>query len=191
MPLVIAQARCDGDEQRIAVRQERFTVRDPDAAPRRWQVPVAVGPLRALRSAETVLLADEPMEIAAGACGEPVKLNLGDIGYYRVEYDAATRAALAKSFPLMSAADQVNLLADSWALVEAGRAEPAAYLQLVEEIGSDDSRAVWEQVIRTFTPARPPRARPPGAGGVAKLRPRQAAPGVRPARLGRRPSRCR
>jgi aminopeptidase N len=58
---------------------------------------------------------------------------------------------LAKSFPLMSAADRVNLLADSWALVEAGRAEPAAYLQLVEEIGSDDSRAVWEQVIRTFS----------------------------------------
>ena len=191
VPLVIAQARCAGGEQRIALRQERFTVRDPDAAPRRWQVPVAVGPLRALRSAETVLLADEPMEIAAGACGEPVKLNLGDIGYYRVEYDAATRAALAKSFPLMSAADRVNLLADSWALVEAGRAEPAAYLQLVEEIGSDDSRAVWEQVIRTFSAARPARARPPGAGGVAKLRARQAAPGVRPARLGRRPSRCR
>jgi aminopeptidase N len=58
VPLVVAQARCADGEQRIAVRQERFTVRDPDAAPRRWQVPVAVGPLRALRGAETVLLAD-------------------------------------------------------------------------------------------------------------------------------------
>ena len=151
VPLVVAQARCEGDQQHITMQQGRFTVRDPDAAPRRWQVPVAVGPLRALRPAETVLLTDEPKEIVAGPCGEPVKLNLGDIGYYRVEYDAATRAALAKSLALMSAADRVNLLADSWALVEAGRAEPAAYLQLVEEIGSDDSRAVWEQVIRTFT----------------------------------------
>ena len=176
VPLVIAQSRCAGGEQRIALRQERFTVRDPDASPRRWQVPVAVGPLRALRGAETVVLADEPKEIAAGACGEPVKLNLGDIGYYRVEYDAATRAALAKSLPLMSAADRVNLLADSWALVEAGRAEPAAYLQLVEEIGSDDSRAVWEQVIRTFSRldhlahGRPERAALQGYAR-AKLRP--------------------
>ncbi len=120
-------------------------------APRRWQVPIAIGPLRALRPAETVLLADEPREIVAGRCGEPVKLNLGDVGYYRVEYDAASRAALAKSLPLMSAADRLNLIADGWALVEAGRAEPAAYLELVEEIGSDDARAVWEQVIGTFS----------------------------------------
>jgi aminopeptidase N len=176
VPLVIAQARCDGSEQRIALRQERFTLNEPDAAPRRWQVPVAIGPLRALRGAETVLLADERREIAAGACGEPVKLNLGGTGYYRVEYDAASRAALTKSFPLMSAADRVNLLSDSWALVEAGRAEPSAYFQLVEEIGSDDSRAVWEHVVRTFlrldhlARGRPERAALQGYAR-AKLRP--------------------
>ncbi len=115
-----------------------------------WQVPIAIGPLRALRPSATVLLQDRG-EIAAGRCGEPVKLNLGDLGYYRVEYDAASRAALAKSFALMAPADRVNLLADSWALVEAGRAEPQSYLELVEEIGGDDNRAVWEQVIRTLT----------------------------------------
>jgi aminopeptidase N len=151
VPLVVAEPRCAGDEQRIAVRQERFTIRDPDAAPRRWQVPVAIGPLRALRPAETVLLTEPSQDIAAGRCGEPVKLNLGDFGYYRVEYDAATRAMLARSLALMPAADRLNLLADGWALVEAGRAEPASYLELVEEIGSDDSRAVWEQVIGTFS----------------------------------------
>ena len=150
MPLVVAEVTCAGEEQRIVLRQDRFTVRDPDAAPRRWQVPVAIGPLRGLRPAETVLLQDRN-EIAAGRCGEPVKLNLGDIGYYRVEYDAASRAALAKSLALMAPADRVNLLADSWALVEAGRAEPASYLELIEDIGTDDNRAVWEQVIRVFT----------------------------------------
>jgi aminopeptidase N len=151
VPLVVAQARGEGDEQRITLRQERYTIRDPAPAPRRWQVPIAIGPLRALRPAETMLLTDEPREIVAGRCGEPVKINLGDVGYYRVEYDAASRAALAKSLPLMSAADRLNLIADGWALVEAGRAEPAAYLELIEEIASDDARAVWEQVIGTFS----------------------------------------
>jgi aminopeptidase N len=149
VPLIVAEVTCTGDEQRIVLRQNRFTIHDPDAASQRWQVPVAAGPLRALRRAETMLLQDRG-EIAAGQCGEPVKLNLGDIGYYRVEYDAASRAALAKSMALMAPADRVNLLADSWAMVEAGRAEPPSYLELVEEIGNDDTRAVWEQVVRTF-----------------------------------------
>ena len=159
LPLIVAEVTCSGDEQRILLRQERFTVGAggpaapppaPTGAGTGWQVPVAIGPLRALRPSATVLLQDRG-EIAAGRCGEPVKLNLGDLGYYRVEYDAASRAALAKSFALMAPADRVNLLADSWALVEAGRAEPQSYLELVEEIGGDDNRAVWEQVIRTLT----------------------------------------
>jgi aminopeptidase N len=162
LPLIIAEVTCSGDEQRVRLRQDRFTTRDAAATPtppspasaggtgRGWQVPVAVGPLRALRPSTTVLLQDRD-EVAAGRCGEPVKLNLGDFGYYRVEYDATSRAALVKSFALMAPADRVNLLADSWALVEAGRAEPQSYLELVEEIGSDDNLAVWEQVIRTLT----------------------------------------
>jgi aminopeptidase N len=169
VPLVVAEATCAGDEQRIVLRQERFTLAAPapalpagggametqpsgagTASGRRWQVPVALGPLRGLRATETVLLQDRH-EIAAGRCGEPVKLNLGDFGYYRVEYDAASRAALAKSFALMAPADRVNLLADSWALVEAGRADAPSYLELIEEIGNDDTRAVWEQVTRALT----------------------------------------
>ena len=149
VPLVVGETSCAGAEQRIVLRQERFTIGGPDAAPRRWQVPVAVGPLHALQAPETALLQDEPKQIAAGRCGEPVKLNPGDIGYYRVQYDAAARAALGRSFALMSPADRVNMLADGWALVEAGRASSPTYFELVEEIGSDDGRTVWEQVIRT------------------------------------------
>ncbi|HKA80865.1 MAG TPA: M1 family aminopeptidase, partial [Xanthobacteraceae bacterium] len=165
LPLIVAEVTCSGEEQRVRLRQDRFTIRAEAPAPdsptssvpassapkdARWQVPVAVGPLRAMRPSETIVLRENG-EIAAGRCGEPVKLNLGDYGYYRVEYDAASRAALTKSFAVMAPADRVNLLADSWALVEAGRAEPQSYLELVEEIGSDDNLAVWEQVIRTFT----------------------------------------
>jgi aminopeptidase N len=149
LPLIVANVTCIGEQQRVALRQDRFTIHDPNAAAQRWQVPVAVGPLRAPRPAETILLRDRS-EIAAGQCGEPVKINLGDIGYYRVEYDAASRAALVKSMALMAPEDRLNLLADSWALVEAGRAEPPSYLELLDEIGNDDTRAVWEQVIRTF-----------------------------------------
>jgi aminopeptidase N len=54
IPLVIAQASCAGDTQRITLRQERFTVHDPAPQPQRWQVPVARGGGGAAE--ETVLL---------------------------------------------------------------------------------------------------------------------------------------
>jgi aminopeptidase N len=50
----------------------------------------------------------------------------------------------------MTAEDRVSFLADSWAMVQAGRAEPSSYLALVETIGIDDRRAVWDQVIGTL-----------------------------------------
>jgi aminopeptidase N len=150
VPLIIVQASCAAEEQRIHMRVDRFSIHDTDAAPRRWQVPVVLGPLRAVQASETVLLADDDKEIAAGRCGEPVKLNIGDVGYFRVEYDGASRAALAKSLALMAPADRLNLLADEWALLQAGRSDAQSYFELLDEIGNDDDRAVWDQMIRSF-----------------------------------------
>ena len=50
----------------------------------------------------------------------------------------------------MVPADRVNILADTWALVEGGRGQPEDFFRLVDELGNDDSRAVWEQVLRTL-----------------------------------------
>ncbi|TMJ28068.1 MAG: M1 family metallopeptidase, partial [Alphaproteobacteria bacterium] len=149
VPLIVVRSSCLGEEQRVHLRQDRFTIRDPDARTQHWEVPVTLGPVGVVPTSQTVLLAGEN-EVAAGNCGEPVKLNLGEIGYYRVEYDATSRAALAKSFSLMAPADRLNLLADSWAFVEAGRSEAQPYFELLDEIGSDDDRAVWEQILRSI-----------------------------------------
>src|SRR5437763_16270994 len=51
----------------------------------------------------------------------------------------------------MSLEDRVNFIADSWAMVQAGRAEPPSYLTLVEAIDAGDRRAVWDQVITVFS----------------------------------------
>src|SRR5215831_10369540 len=81
IPLVIAQSSCVGDTQRIALRQERFTIHDPAPKPQYWQVPVALGGVSGAAS-NTVLL-DGATEVAAGHCGDAVKLNPEDVGYYR------------------------------------------------------------------------------------------------------------
>ena len=153
VPLISAETSCSGDDQRMTLRQDRFVIAPagaPALPPRSWQVPIAAGPLTSTRPAD-VLLLDGSAEIAAGSCGEAVKVNLGDIGYYRVEYGPISRGALVKSLALMAPEDRVNFLADSWALVQAGRAAPPSYLALIEALGVDDHRAVWDQAIGSLT----------------------------------------
>src|SRR4051812_9256191 len=131
VPLIIAETSCDGDKQRMTLRQDRFVIAPARSeavwAPRNWSIPVSLGPLNPTWPAQ-VLLLQGSAEIAPGACGEAIKVNLGDIGYYRVEYGPNSRAVLAKSLPLMTPEDRLNFVADSWALVQAGRAEPSSYL---------------------------------------------------------------
>jgi aminopeptidase N len=149
VPLVVAQTTCAGDAQRITLRQERFTIHDPAPAPQRWQVPVSRGTPGG-GPGETVLL-DGTAEFAAGRCGDAVKLNRDDVGYYRVQYDAAMLAALTRSIDKLGPADRASLIGDTWALVEAGRAAPTAFFDLVERLIGDDNRAVTDQIIRPLT----------------------------------------
>jgi aminopeptidase N len=149
IPLVVAQASCVGDAQRLAIRQERFTIHDPAPQAQHWQVPVTRGDIAG--TPDETLLLDGVAEIAAGRCGDPVKLNLGDVGYYRVQYDAAMLAALTQSIDHLAPADRANLIGDTWALVEAGRTAPSAFFDLVERLIGDDNRAVTEQIIRALT----------------------------------------
>jgi aminopeptidase N len=175
VPLILADVTCGDGQRHIALRQERFTIHDPNAAPERWKVPLAYGPLRAMAPAERALL-DGSSRIDAGPCGDPLKLNLGGMGYYRVQYDAATQAALAKSIREMSPADRVNFLADTWASIESGRLSPASFFELVDAIDVADNRAVWESVIGVFARLDRLERNQPGRAGFqayarAKLRP--------------------
>ena len=182
VPLILAETSCGGDDQHLTLRQDRFAIVPARSLlpgseakalpPRSWQVPIVAGPLRTTRPPE-ILLLKGAAEIAAGSCGEAMKVNLGNVGYYRVEYGPVSRAMLAKSLALMAPDDRVNFLADSWALVQAGRAEPPSYLALVEALGPDDHRAVWGQVINTLTGLnRLARDRPerPGLQAYARAR---------------------
>ena len=160
VPLVIAETNCSGDDQRVTLRQERFAIvpvrsftgnGEVGGLPaRRWQVPIAIGEVGTARPPQ-ILLLDGSAEIAGGTCGEAIKVNLGDIGYYRVEYGPIARAVLAKSLPRMAVEDRLNFMVDSWGLVQAGRAKPSSYFGAVDQLASTDHRAVWDQVINTFT----------------------------------------
>jgi aminopeptidase N len=156
VPLIVAETNCIGGKQQLVLRQERFAVVPASAGgadslpPRRWQVPVAIAKAGAAKPSQMLLL-DGSAEIATGPCDEAIKVNFGDIGYYRVAYGPANGALIAKALPAMSSEDRVNVLADDWAMVRAAHAEPASYFALLGELDAGDDRAVWDQVISAFS----------------------------------------
>lgn len=150
LPLIVSVASCSEGETRLALRQERLSLRDTTAHHEQWSVPIAYRAI-GTPSAETFLLRDKSASLTVAGCDRPIKLNSGDVGYYRVQYDDAMLAALTQSFAQLAREDRASLLADTWALVEAGRVAPQPFMALAEAVGPGDDRAVWEQLIRTYT----------------------------------------
>jgi aminopeptidase N len=150
VPLVVAQASCTDGAQRVVLRQERFTIHDPapqdsPTKAQRWKVPVVRGGIDG--KASDIVLLDDKAEFTAGRCGDPVKLNFGDVGYYRVQYDSALQFLLMLAIDRLPPADRAGFLGDTWALVEAGRVAPAAFFELADRMRGDDNRAVVNQII--------------------------------------------
>ncbi|HEY5102668.1 MAG TPA: M1 family metallopeptidase [Steroidobacteraceae bacterium] len=147
IPLIRVTVSCQRGNTVAALKQERFTVNDPTAAKLNWNVPVQIGVVGGTAAARTVLVGKEEQGATFTGCGKPVKANLGDAGYYRVQYDKSALVALTSAFKALSAADRVSLLADEWALVVAGRSSVGSYLELTRQLADENTLVVWTDVI--------------------------------------------
>jgi aminopeptidase N len=149
-PVVTLSALPKGGNTVVQLEQERFTIHQKNPTPLRWQVPVIYGPAGAPHRALITLLQDR---LQAGAPLEPetaIKANLGDVGYYRVAYDATLAKRLRKAAPHLAEADRLNALNDTWAMVEAGRASASEYLDLAFALSEDRSPTVFGQIINAL-----------------------------------------
>lgn len=145
IPLVEVKTACVGGETAATLTEGRFTINDPSAAKLTWQVPVSIGPVG--EAPQSVLLGNSPLTVKFAGCGKPVKANVGDVGYYRVQYDATNLKALAAAYKQMDPADRVNLLGDVWAMAEAGRDTPDRFLDLTKQLNGETELVVWTQVL--------------------------------------------
>jgi len=143
-PVVKVSADCENGEGVVALAQERFSLNDPAAKAQAWNLPVILANRKGEERA--VLLEPGPQRARFAGCG-PVLANAGDSGYYRVQYDEATFRRLTAEFSTLAALDRLRLLADTFALVQAGRADIGRYLELVDKLGDETERTMWDQVI--------------------------------------------
>lgn len=149
-PLINARTDCANGRCMLQLSQERFTIHDPGAAPLQWPVPLTFALVSDDRPSTSYLLASQVAQLDLGDKPGPVKLNLGDRGYYRIQYAPADRKALLERFARLRPEDRLNLLADAWALVYGERASSMDYLSLLDRLQGETDAAVWEQVIATL-----------------------------------------
>jgi aminopeptidase N len=147
LPLVSIKTDCLNGRQIVSLEQERFTVQNPAARPLQWKVPVALMDTAHPNPVKYTLLKSKTASVTFPDCQSVIKANAGDTGYYRVSYEPALFHKLQAEFNQLPAADRLNLLNDTWALVEANRLPAAAYLDLLHSIHGDKTAAVWSQVL--------------------------------------------
>jgi aminopeptidase N len=145
LPVVMVKSDCIGGRQIVTLTQERFTVRDPGAQPLSWTIPVAWFNTARPAAAHHTLLENAPTNIVLPDCSDTVKLNAGDFGYYRVAYEPAWYQKV--KIIGLPPADQLDLLSDTWAMAEAGRASATNYLALAEALQTAKTYAVWNHIL--------------------------------------------
>jgi aminopeptidase N len=145
IPLVEAARSCIGGKASLVLTQDRFTIHDPHPKKLTWTIPVSVGAPGT--QTQHLILGTTPESVPLASCDAPAKINFGEDGYYRTQYDPASLKALAGIFPTLDAVDRANLLGDQFALFVAGRAPLTDYLALLGNLKNERNIAVWEDTL--------------------------------------------
>src|SRR5213080_283430 len=137
------------DGEKVSLSQERFTINFPNAPALQWKIPVTyfvVGE----KKIENRLMTDKIENLPAVAADRVIKLNANGAGNYRVQYDDSSWKALLGALAKLNLEDRVNLLSDSWALVQANRADVSLYLELIGKLPRGHELAERDQIVNAF-----------------------------------------
>jgi aminopeptidase N len=132
----------------VSLTQERFTVNFTKAPPLQWKIPLnyaVVGETPA-----TLLMTRKFDSIHNIPPDRALKLNVNGAGNYRVEYDQPSWKLLLGALKNLGVEDRVNLLSDTWALVQTNRAPIGLYFELVEKLPGSTELAEREQIIHVL-----------------------------------------
>ncbi len=115
----------------------------------RWQVPVSIRQAGA-DSKATALMEGDSLHASLESADDIgwVKVNAGQTGFFRVNYDAEQwrrlgDAVASKNLP---ATDRLGLQNDAYALMRAGALSPATFLALAENYRGETHVSVWSDL---------------------------------------------
>lgn len=146
-PLVISRLVSGDDGSRcLELSQRRFCYSevDDDAV---WVVPIHVrngGDLITVVSDS-----NEPVSVELPAPDDPVVVNAGGHGFYRVAYDAELRGRLANTTGLadLSTLERYMLVDDAWSSTVAGTMSAPDLLDVLDSYVAEGEHSVWQAVV--------------------------------------------
>jgi puromycin-sensitive aminopeptidase len=149
-PLVGVRA----EGERLVLSQRRFTyLREPPPEsagepPQRWRVPVTVRASVAGQVVERkVLLTAADDALALPGPPEWVVVNAEGRGFYRVGYAPALLDQLTGNLPALTPIERFGLVADCFALAQAGDLRAEAFLDLTAHFRDETDRNVWTALV--------------------------------------------
>jgi aminopeptidase N len=146
-PLIKMTAQCLSGKRVISLEQVRFMMGDPDETPAQWSVPVGISSTVDPRNVKYALLEKQSANYDFPNCDGTIKANMEGIGFFRVLYEPALFSDLQKNVLLLPEADRLNLVADTWALVESGNTTASAYFDLITQLQQDNTLAIWDSLV--------------------------------------------
>jgi aminopeptidase N len=139
-PVVSVDARCNGRTADVTLTQERFVGAPGGSSPARqtWTVPVCFKTGSGKPGCE--ILDARQKKISAPSCS--VFANADSRGYYFTEYSPGGVRALGANIAMLAPVERLNLLADEWWMVRAGRHDVGVYLDLAASLAADETSAI-------------------------------------------------
>lgn len=113
-----------------------------------WQVPIDIYHLKS-KQHERILVTEKHYTTNKYHDAEPVKLNVGETGFYRVDYPAQMLKALhpAIKSKKLNALDRIGLVRDAFAISEAGDLPVTQALDLVKAYENENDYTVWVEIL--------------------------------------------
>jgi aminopeptidase N len=142
-PLIRATTQCLDGKSVISLEQARFAIGGRDETPIQWSIPVAIFSTANPQDVKYALLEKISNNFDFPGCDGVIKINADAVGFFRVLYEPALFSDLLRNVARLPESDRINLLTDTWALVESGGMEASAYFELLENLIRDDSFAFW------------------------------------------------
>jgi len=140
-PLLLVEQACENGRRRITLRQEQYWLDEQPATARLWQVPVELGTVGGKTS--STLLTGASATLFQPNCSGTLVVDPQGVGYYRVQYDSASFAALAGQVAQLGDSARLRLLSDTWSQAQSGRASLASYVSLANAYRGEQRAAIW------------------------------------------------
>ena len=135
----------------VLLTQERFGADRRAPLDHAWRIPVVARPAAGGPVSRAIVRAGPLVQALHSASPGPLVVNAGQVGYYRTLYAPSALKPLADRMPRLDPADQFGLIADAWALGEAGDEPASNVLMLADRLPVDAEADVWVQTLETIS----------------------------------------